>query len=86
MRKLLTFLVALGAIVFAVVSRVSAQGINGGGFNVSLGPFVSGGGGFALSLGGNGDNYSPSGYDRLRHPESLFWNLGIRGVASLTKP
>jgi hypothetical protein len=40
MRKLLTFLIALGAIVFAVVSPVSAQGFNGGGFNVGLGPFA----------------------------------------------
>jgi hypothetical protein len=43
MRKLLTFLIALGAIVFAIVSPVSAQGFNGGGFNMGLGPFASGG-------------------------------------------
>jgi hypothetical protein len=42
MRKLLTFLIALSAIIFAVVSPVSAQGFNGGGFNVGLGPFASG--------------------------------------------
>jgi hypothetical protein len=41
MRKLLTFLIALGAAVFAVVSPVSAQGFNGGGFNTGLGPFAS---------------------------------------------
>jgi hypothetical protein len=45
MRKLLTFLIALSANVVAVVSPVSAQGFNGGGFNVGLGPFASGGGG-----------------------------------------
>src|SRR5258708_7802345 len=44
MRKLLTFLIALAAIVVAVVSPVSAQGFNGGGFNVGQGPFASGGG------------------------------------------
>ena len=42
MRKLLTFLIALGAIVFAVVLPVSAQGFNGGGFNVGNGPFANG--------------------------------------------
>jgi len=40
MRKLLTFLIALATTVFAVVSPVSAQGFNGGGFNVGLGPFA----------------------------------------------
>jgi hypothetical protein len=45
MRKLLTLLIALSANVVAVVSPVSAQGFNGGGFNVGLGPFASGGGG-----------------------------------------
>jgi hypothetical protein len=44
MRKLLTFLIALSANIVAVVSPVSAQGFNGGGFNVGLGPFASGGG------------------------------------------
>jgi hypothetical protein len=43
MRKLLTLLIALAAIVFAVVSPLSAQGFNGGGFNVGLGPFAIGG-------------------------------------------
>ena len=41
MRKLLTFLIALGAVAFAVVSPASAQGFNGGGFNVGLGPFAA---------------------------------------------
>jgi hypothetical protein len=43
MRKLLTFLIAL---VFTVGAAASAfaQGFNGGGFNVGLGPFASGGG------------------------------------------
>ena len=43
MRKLLTLSVVLGAIVFAVVSPASAQGFNGGGFNVGLGPFAPAG-------------------------------------------
>jgi hypothetical protein len=41
MRKLLTFLIAIAATVFAVVSPVSAQGFNGGGFNMGLGPFAN---------------------------------------------
>jgi hypothetical protein len=68
MRKLLTFLIALAAIVVAVVSPVSAQGFNGGGFNVGLGPFASGGGGrtctddtastnFLTRTGGSAPNY-----------------------------
>jgi hypothetical protein len=44
MRKLPTFLIALSANVVAVVSPVSAQGFNGGGFNIGLGPFATGGG------------------------------------------
>jgi hypothetical protein len=43
MRKLLTFLIALGAVVFAIVSPASAQGFNGGGFNIGLGPFAAAG-------------------------------------------
>jgi Alpha-L-arabinofuranosidase B, catalytic len=49
MRKLLTFLIALAEIVVAVYSPVSAQGFNGGGFNVGIGPFAAGG---ALVLDG----------------------------------
>jgi hypothetical protein len=44
MRKLLTFLIALAGIVLGVCSPSSAQGFNGGGFNIGLGPFASGGG------------------------------------------
>src|SRR3984893_6179555 len=43
MRKLLTFLIALAAVAFAVVSPASPQGFNGGGFNIGNGPFASGG-------------------------------------------
>jgi hypothetical protein len=68
MKKLLTFLIALAAIVFAVVSPASAQGFNGGGFNIGLGPFASGGGGrtctddtastnFLTRTGGSAPNY-----------------------------
>jgi hypothetical protein len=55
MRKFLTFLIALAAIIFAVVSPSSAQGFNGGGFNVGLGPFASSSG-----YTGPGDVFSTS--------------------------
>jgi hypothetical protein len=41
MRKVLTFLIALAAIALGVCSPVSAQGFNGGGFNIGLGPFAT---------------------------------------------
>ena len=49
MRKLLTFLIALAAIVFAVCSPASAQGFNGSGFNIGLGPFAAGGTPFSIT-------------------------------------
>jgi hypothetical protein len=80
MRKLLILLIALSANVVEVVSPVSAQGFNGGGFNVGLGPFAAGGGctaatNFLARTGGSAPNYglipNLSNCDSLTIPKSI---------------
>jgi hypothetical protein len=60
MRKLLTLWIALAAVAVASVPA-SAQGFNGGGFNIGLGPFASGGGAVTWAFKGSNPNFSGSG-------------------------
>jgi hypothetical protein len=84
MRRLLTFLIALSANVVAVVSPVSAQGFNGGGFNIGLGPFTSGGGTTTLDATfASGANYTLS-LGNLKITATSTANDSGRSVASHT--